>query len=185
METANPDAVILPHEPKLEESKEEDKTVIQCERKMFKDRMSKIPRSITQLHKYFPKGKPKRGGGTIFTNCLILYNEEIDDIILDLKDGTNSYNPRIGKQRVQHHNVAKLGYMICLTTKAEISRWTEFFKKKVEEKLKEKVLLALSLSKINDGTGFEDSTSTTATTSYTRKKKIEYWGMHLETIKSK
>ena len=46
METANPDAVILPHEPKLEESKEEDKTVIQCKREMHIDEMSQIPRSI-------------------------------------------------------------------------------------------------------------------------------------------
>ena len=122
MRTTDPDAVILPNESKLEESREEDKTVIQCERKMCIDEMSKIPRSIIQLHKYFPKGKPKQGGGTIFTNCLILHNEEIDDIILDLKDGTNSCNPRTGKQRVQHHNVAKLGHMMCLATKAEISR---------------------------------------------------------------
>ena len=63
---------------------------------------------------------------------------------------------------------------MCLTTKAEISRWTEFFKKRVEDMLKEKVLLALSLSKINDGISFEDSTSTTAAISYTRKKKIEH-----------
>ena len=63
---------------------------------------------------------------------------------------------------------------MCLTTKAEISRWTEFFEKRVEETLKEKALLALSLSKINDRTHFEDGTSTTVTTSYTRKKKIEH-----------
>ena len=74
---------------------------------------------------------------------------------------------------------------MCLTTKAEISRWTKFFEKRVEETLKEKILLASSLSKINDGTSFKDSTSATATISYTRKKKIECWGMHLEIIKSK
>ena len=184
MKLADPAAVMLPHEPVLERSTEEEVTVIMCERNKCIDQIAKTPRSITQLHKHFPKGKPKRGGGTIFTNCLILHDEEIDDIILDLKEGVNSSNPRIGKQRVQHHDVAKLGYVMCLTTKVEIPRWTEFFEKRVEETLKEKVLLALSTSKINDGTSFKDGTTTT-TTNCTRRKKLEHWGVHIETIKSK
>lgn len=184
LKTADPDAVILPYEVKPKILTEEEARVITCERIMCIDQVPKIPRSITQLHKYFPKGKPKRSGGTIFTNCLILHNEDIDDIILDLKEGINSYNPRIGRQRVQHHDVVKLGHMMCLTTKIELSRWTEFFEKRVAEIMKEKVLLALSVSKINDGTSFKDS-ATTPATNYAKKKKIEPWGIHLETVKSK
>ena len=184
LKTADPDAVILPYEAKPKILTEAEARVITCERIMCIDQVPKIPRSITQLHKYFPKGKPKRGGGTIFTNCLILHNEDIDDIILDLKEGINSYNPRIGRQRVQHHDVVKLGYMMCLTTKIELSRWTEFFEKRVGEIMKEKVLLALSASKINDGTSFKDGT-TTPVKDYAKRKKLEYWGIHLETVKSK
>ena len=142
LKNADPEAVILPHEPVLERSTEEEAPMILCDWNNCIDQIAKIPRSITQLHKYFPRGKPKKGGGTICTNCLILHDEEIDDIILDLKEGMNSSNPKIGKQRVQHHDVAKLGYLMCLTTKVEISRWTEFFEKRVEEMLKEKALLA-------------------------------------------
>ena len=64
------------------------------------DYLSKLLRSITQLHKYFPKDKPKRGSSTIFTNYLILHIEEIDDMMLDMKDEMNSRNAKISKQIV-------------------------------------------------------------------------------------
>ena len=86
---------------------------------------------------------------------------------------------------MQHHDAAKLGYVMCLTTKIEISRWAEFFEERAEKILNEKTLLALSLAKINDGTIFKDGVSNAAVANHTRKKKVEYWGMHLETIKSK
>ena len=62
-------------------------------------------------------------------NCLILHTEVIEDIILDVKEGMQSYNAKIGKQRVQHHDVAKLGYIMFLTTKSDITRWTDFFRR--------------------------------------------------------
>ena len=61
------------------------------------DHPRKMPRLITQLQKFFPKGKPKRGGGTVYANCLILHNEQIEDMIMDMKDGLETQNPRIGK----------------------------------------------------------------------------------------
>ena len=60
---------------------------------------------------------------------------------------------------------------MCLTTKVDVARWTEFFQEKVEAMLKEKVLLALSTSKINDGTNFKDNVGSTPTANCTRKKK--------------
>ena len=75
-------------------------------------------------------------------NCLILHTEVIEDIILDVKEGMQSCNVKIGKQRVQHHDIAKLGCIMFLTTKADVTRWTEFFLEKIEKALKEKVLLA-------------------------------------------
>ena len=50
--------------------------------------------------------------------------------------------------------------------------------------LKEKALLALSTSKINDGTNFKDNVGSTPTANCTRKKKLEHWGVHVETINS-
>ena len=61
------------------------------------DHPRKMPRSYTQLQKFFPKGQPKQGGRTLFTNMLIFHNEKIEDIILDVKDGMIACNPKIGK----------------------------------------------------------------------------------------
>ena len=152
---------------------------------MCLDHPGKMPRSITQLHKFFPKGRPKRGGGTVFTNLLLLHDEGIEDIILDMKDAMEAYNPKIGKQRIQHHSVAKLGYIMCLTTKIEIARWTEFLIKETNEILQTQVLLAISVGKINDGTAFKDDFSNKQPAYRNKKKKAEYWGIHVETTKDR
>ena len=179
MKSADPNAVIIPYEssPDCEES------FIHCPRSTCIDNLTKIPRSVTQLQKYFPRGKPKRGGGTVFTNFLLLHDEEIEDMIIDMKDGMEAFNTKIGKQRVQHHDVVKLGYIMFLTPKIELSRWTEFLQDKVQKILQEKVLMALSVAKINDGTGFKDNSGKGPSISRP-KKKTDYWGVHIETVKS-
>ena len=58
----------------------------------------------------------------VFTNFLLLHDEEIDDMIIDMKDGMEAFNTKIGKQRVQHHDVVKLGYIMFLMPKIELSR---------------------------------------------------------------
>ena len=90
---------------------------------------------------------------------------------------------KIGKQRVQYYDVAKLGYIMFLTPKIKLSRQTEFFQDKVEKILQEKVLVALSITKINDGTGFKDNFGKGLSVPRP-KKKTEYWGVHIETVKS-
>ena len=61
MKNANPETAIMLCQSTLEHSE----GMIQCPRKDCIHHLHKLPRSFTQLHKYFPKGKPKRGGGTI------------------------------------------------------------------------------------------------------------------------
>ena len=73
------------------------------------DQQGKIPRSITQLQKHFLKGKPKRGGRTALTNLLLLHEEDIEDMMLDVKDSMQECNPKLGKKRFQHYKVVKLG----------------------------------------------------------------------------
>ena len=68
-------------------------------------------------------------------------------------------DPRIGKQRVLHHNITKLGYLMCLTTKVELSCQIEFFQKKIKEILDFEVLMELSVAKISNRTRFKDSLS--------------------------
>ena len=53
--------------------------------------------------------------------------------------------------------MAKLGYIICLLTKIETTRWAEFLQEQVEEILQIKVQLAISVAKINDGAGYSDT----------------------------
>ena len=120
MKNADPEAVIIPHElatKKAEEEEEEEGEegeVILCSCKDCGDQLPKLPWSITKLRKHFPKGKPKRGSSVIFTNYLILRVEEIEDMLLDMKNRVKLYNAKISKQKVQHHDVVKLGCIMQL-----------------------------------------------------------------------
>ena len=135
------------------------------------------------MQKYFPKGRPKRGGGKVFTNFLLLHDEKVEYMIIDMKDSMQSFNTKMGKQRVQHHDVVKLGCIVLLTTKLEIPRWTEFFQKRINELVAGGAFTSLSASKINDGKGFNNFGS--QPTQRNKKKKVEHMGAHIETIKSK
>ena len=176
---ADPEAVLVQYEA----TPRYVGTEIEIDANFCIDHPRKMPRSITQLQKYFPKGKPKKEGGTVYTNILILHKEDIEDMITDMKDGLEAYNPRIGKQRIQHYDVAKLGYIMCLLTKIETKRWAEFLKEQVEAILGIKVQLAISAAKINDGTGYSDTSQNKQTYNRNKKKKVEYWGIHVETTK--
>ena len=72
-----------------------------------------------QLQKHLLRVRLKRGGGTVFVNILVLYKKI--DVILNVKDNMKVLNLKIGKQRINHYDAAKLGYLTCLTTKIEIS----------------------------------------------------------------
>ena len=61
---------------------------------------------------------------------------------------------------------------------------TEIFVEKVEEKLKEKVQLLLSVSKINYATNFKDSFRSIPLKNHAKKKKVECQRGRIETIKS-
>ena len=73
------------------------------------------------MQKYFPKGRLKKVGGTVFTNFLIAYNEDIDNILENLRGSLERHNRKIRKQRIQYYNVVKIGYILHLLSKAEIS----------------------------------------------------------------
>ena len=56
----------------------------------------RVPESVTQMQKYFSKGRPKKGRGLVFTNVLITHDEEIEDIISDVKYSLERHKIRIG-----------------------------------------------------------------------------------------
>ena len=95
----------------------------------------------------------------MFTIFLLLPDIKIDYIILDTKDRIEACNLRISKQRIHHYNVAKLGCITCLLIEIEIIRWTEFLQEQVEDISHAKVMFAISIAKINDGTRFKDDSA--------------------------
>ena len=44
-----------------------------------------ISESVVQMQKYFPKGRDKRGERLVFANMLLVHNEEIEEIIRNVK----------------------------------------------------------------------------------------------------
>ena len=82
-------------------------------------------------------------GGVIFTNCLLLHNEEKRVVILKMRFSLMSPNSWIGMQRMQHHEVVRIGYIMFLVTGIDIAKWTQFLIKRIEEVLQEKIKLAL------------------------------------------
>ena len=73
----NPAVVIAQHIDKLKVSGRKVSTgQIKCI-----DKVDKVLVSTAQIQKLFPKGKSKRVGGVVFTNPLLMHNEDIIKII--------------------------------------------------------------------------------------------------------
>ena len=111
--------------------------------------------TLAQLQNYLFCGRPQKMGVTVFTNVLIGHDEDIKDIMLEIKECMEQYNLKIGKQRVQHPEVIKLGYILYLTPKIDLQAWTDFLKQELRKIMSQPLHFALTISKINDGLGFQ------------------------------
>ena len=94
MREADPMAVLTPCEIVPVEDLEDGRYT---HHDRFIETPARLPTSITQLQKYFFRGRPPKMGGTVFTNVLIGHDEEITDIMSDIKERIEQYNLRIGK----------------------------------------------------------------------------------------
>ena len=47
------------------------------------------------MQKYFLKGREKKIGGTVFTNILIAYNKDVDNMLEDLRGSLERCNRKI------------------------------------------------------------------------------------------
>ena len=138
--------------------------------------------SAIQIQKYFPKDRPKKGGRLVFTNVLIAYNEEIEDITSDVKYSLDRYKIRIGVQCIQYSEVVKIGYILFLIPKVDITEWIEFLLKPLKKMLEINIRFTLIVSKINDGTSFKDNIKRQGST--TVKARIgENIAVYVEIIK--
>ena len=96
MKNADPDIVVTYYEDQSKKlnSRYHDYT------KSCIDLVEKVLSSITQMQKYFLKGRPKKVGSTVFTNVLIAYNKDIDNTLENLRGSLERYNRKIGKYRI-------------------------------------------------------------------------------------
>ena len=83
---------------------------------------------------------------------------------------------------MQYPEVVKIGYILFLTPKADITEWTEFLMQLLKEILGINVKFVLVVLKINDGTSFKDNNKRQE--SKVAKARIgENIAVHIETIK--
>ena len=151
--TADLIAIIAQHKDNLEMSAAKAHTYM-CE---CVSSVEGISESVTQIQKYFSKGRPKRGGGLVFTNILLVHNEEIKEIIRDIKHILERHKIRIGVQCMQYPEVVKIRCILFLMPKIEIIEWTEFLIRLLKEMLSSKVIFALVVLKINDSIIFKNN----------------------------
>ena len=63
---------------------------------------------VTQMQKYFSKSRLKRGDRLVFINVLIAHNEEIEEVIRDVKHSLERCKIRIEVQCMQYPEVVKI-----------------------------------------------------------------------------
>ena len=181
MRDADPMAVLTPYEIVPVQDPESGR---HTHNDRFIETPARLPTSITQLQKYFFRGRPQKLGGTVFTNVLIGHDEDIKDIMLDIKECMEQYNLKIGQQRVQHPEVIKLGYILYLTPKIDLQAWTDFLKQELRKIMSQPLYFALTISKINDGLGFQAKKRTPSGRASSYSKGKDNMAVHVETIKS-
>ena len=90
---------------------------------------TQLPHSLTKTQQYFHRGKPKPNGSKIYTNMRILYTVDIQDVICDLRYELDVERVTVGLQRVQHHDVVKVGYIYGMMEKIDTKEWTDKLQK--------------------------------------------------------
>ena len=134
------------------------------------------------MQKYFPKGRPKKVGGLVFTNILIAYDKEIEKISRDVKHSLERYKIRIEVQCMQHPKVVKIDCILFLILKIDIIGWTEFLIRLLNDILGINAKFIQVVSKINDGTLFKGNNNRQG--SIAVKVRIgDNIAVHTETIK--
>ena len=78
-----------------------------------------LPQSLMKTQQFFHRGKPKSDGSKIYTNMRILHKVDMLDIIVNLRYELEVEDINIGLQRVQHHDVVKVGYILGMLEKID------------------------------------------------------------------
>ena len=70
-----------------------------------------IPKSITQISKFFAGGKPNAKGGKIYTNIHFMHDEDLENILFDLKEPLLDKETSIYTKTIQHWDSAVIGWL--------------------------------------------------------------------------
>ena len=79
------------------------------------------------MGKYFHGARPNNKGGTIWTQVRLLLSKEIDNIIADTKEDFSEKKGRLALQRIQHWDVATLGFLKNVHPDVDVHQLTSYF----------------------------------------------------------
>ena len=82
-----------------------------------------------KTQQFFHRGRPMKDGRKIQTFIRILHSECMHNIIGDLKYELDINGIVIGLQRVQHHDIVTVGYLLGMKDKIYIPECNKLFKK--------------------------------------------------------
>ena len=66
----------------------------------FVSKPNQILTLITQIQKYFPKGRSKKKRSLVFINFLLIHNDDTENIISDIKYQLERCNIKLGVQYI-------------------------------------------------------------------------------------
>ena len=118
---------------------------------------TQLPHSLTKTQQCFYRGKPKPNDSKVYTNVRILHAIGIQDIVGDLRHELEVEGVTVGLQRVQHHDVVKVGYVYGMMENIDTKEWTDKVQIVLLQVLQCKPELSLQGSKIYDGNYSRDA----------------------------
>lgn len=109
--------------------------------------ISQLPNNLTKTQQYFYRGKPISTGEPICTNIRTSHTADIQEIIGDLKYDLEVESINLGLQRLQHHDVATIGYICSMLELIDTHEWTKILKNALKKHMQYEPELSLKSSK--------------------------------------
>ena len=82
-----------------------------------------IPKSITQMSKFFAGGKPNSKGGKVYTNIHFMHEESLENILFDLKEALLDQEASIFTKTIKHWDSVVIGWLHLFHHQIDTSTW--------------------------------------------------------------
>ena len=130
-------------------SKVQDQSVVlECEALA---KAKHLHQSLSKTMQFCHKGKATNDRSKICTNLHALYLEDILTIIDNLKHQLEEEEITLDLQRVQHHDLVKIGCFFGMMEKINVKEWKDHLQKIPSTVLCFKSRISLQTSNTNDG----------------------------------